>query len=102
MDAAVEIRRARLAAGLTQALLADRAGTSQATLSAYEAGRKQPTVATFSRILDAAGTRVSASARPGHRTRAELETAGRHLSEVIALAESLPYRPARHLDYPRL
>jgi hypothetical protein len=30
------------------------------------------------------------------------ERAGRHLSEVIALAEALPYRPRPELDYPRL
>lgn len=46
---------ARVAAGLSQDELASRAGTSRPTLSAYEHGRKSPTLATTARILAAAG-----------------------------------------------
>lgn len=46
---------AREAAGFSQAALALRAGTSRTTLSAYENGRKSPTLATASRIVAAAG-----------------------------------------------
>lgn len=49
------IRTARRAAGLTQAELARRAGTSQATLSTYERGRQSPSLNVTSRILAAAG-----------------------------------------------
>jgi transcriptional regulator with XRE-family HTH domain len=49
------IRIARRRAGLTQAALARRAATSQTAISAYESGRRSPSVATLSRILDAAG-----------------------------------------------
>ena len=58
MDAASAIRAARRRAGLTQGALAARAGTSQATVSAYESGRKQPSVATLDRLLAAAGSRL--------------------------------------------
>ena len=47
--------RAREAAGLSRAALAVAAGTSRPTLSAYEHGRKSPTLDTASRILAAAG-----------------------------------------------
>ena len=53
MDAAASLRDARRRAGLTQAELARRAGTSQATISAYEHGRKEPSVETLGRLLAA-------------------------------------------------
>lgn len=46
---------ARHRAGLSQQELAARAGTSRPTLSAYEHGRKSPTLATTERILRCAG-----------------------------------------------
>jgi transcriptional regulator with XRE-family HTH domain len=47
--------RARRAAGLNQDELARRAGTSRPTLSAYEHGRKSPTLETASRLLAETG-----------------------------------------------
>lgn len=47
--------QARRAAGLSQAAMAARAGTSRPTLSAYEHERTSPTLATATRILTAAG-----------------------------------------------
>lgn len=102
MDAAAELRRARRTAGLSQRELARRAGTSQATLSAYEAGRKSPSVPTLQRLLAATGAELVVRDAPGRRTPADLERAGRHLSEVLQLAESLPFRRAGRLRYPRL
>jgi transcriptional regulator with XRE-family HTH domain len=49
------ILAARLKSGLTQRELADRLGVSQPTVAAYESGRRQPTVPTLMRWLDAAG-----------------------------------------------
>jgi transcriptional regulator with XRE-family HTH domain len=49
------LERARASAGLTQDELARRAGTSRTALSAYENGRKSPTMATFARLLSEAG-----------------------------------------------
>ena len=49
------VRRVRRLSGLTQDDLAQRAETSRPTLSAYEQGRKSPSLSTFIRIADAAG-----------------------------------------------
>ena len=49
------IKLARHDAGLSQRALAKQAGTSQATLSAYETGRKSPSLETLARIVRAAG-----------------------------------------------
>lgn len=49
------IKQARYRSGLSQRELARRAGTSQATLSAYESGRKSPSLDTLARIIRAAG-----------------------------------------------
>jgi transcriptional regulator with XRE-family HTH domain len=54
------LERIRGNAGLTQEELARRAGTSRTTLSAYEHGRKSPTVATFARLLSEAGYELAA------------------------------------------
>ena len=105
MDAGATLQAIRAQAGLTQAELAERAGTSQATISAYESGAKQPSVATFSRLLAAAGARLAVEAGGAPRvepSRAELERSGRTLAQVIALAEALPARHQRELRYPRL
>ncbi|WP_415853467.1 helix-turn-helix domain-containing protein [Sinomonas sp. G460-2] len=53
MDRSFLLWRARRARGLTQAELAARSGTSQATLSAYERGLKSPSLKVASRILAA-------------------------------------------------
>jgi transcriptional regulator with XRE-family HTH domain len=55
VDAQLLIRQARRRAGLSQRELAARAGTSHATLSAYERGRIVPSVHTLDRLLRAAG-----------------------------------------------
>ena len=52
------IRLARRRAGLTQAELAAKARTSQAAISAYESGRRSPSVDTLLRIVAAAGYEV--------------------------------------------
>ncbi|MFS3128797.1 helix-turn-helix transcriptional regulator [Nocardioides sp. Bht2] len=57
------IEQAREAAGLSQRALADRAGTSRTTLSAYEHGRKSPTLDTAIRIVAAAGFELSLGPR---------------------------------------
>lgn len=56
--ASILITRAREAAGLSKAELAERAGTSRPTLSAYEHGRVSPTLDTLDRILGVAGHRL--------------------------------------------
>jgi transcriptional regulator with XRE-family HTH domain len=60
IDAGGLLERVRVDSGLTQEELARRAGTSRPTLSAYEHGRKSPTVATFARLLAQAGWDLAA------------------------------------------
>jgi transcriptional regulator with XRE-family HTH domain len=105
MDVATTLRSARRRAGLSQRELAVRAGTSQATLSAYENGRKQPTVETFGRLLAAAASRlvVEPAERPVVQVSdAQLAQAGRTLLAVLELAAALPTRHRRDLRFPRL
>ncbi|HVA21555.1 MAG TPA: helix-turn-helix transcriptional regulator [Candidatus Micrarchaeia archaeon] len=59
IDAPGQLRLARARAGVSQRELARRARTSSATLSRYESGRLEPTVATFNRLL--------AACLPAHR-----------------------------------
>lgn len=59
MDHATEtagalLRRARVAAGLSQAELAARAGVTQSVISAYESGHRQPALRTLAALIDAA------------------------------------------------
>jgi uncharacterized protein len=58
MNAAELIREARERAGLTQAALAHRAGTRQSAVSAYESGRRTPSVVTLARLVRAAGYEI--------------------------------------------
>lgn len=102
---ATEIRRLRTAAGLSQTELARRAGTSQATLSAYESALKRPAVPTLERILAATGHRLAIEpdpAAPRLPSLAEQERRARELSEVLALAAALPTRHEPELRFPRL
>jgi len=58
MRASEVLRAVRRSAGLTQQALAERAGTTQSAIAAYESGAKQPSVATLDRLVGAAGLRV--------------------------------------------
>jgi len=105
METASLLRSARRAARLTQAELARFSATSQATLSAYENGRKVPSADTLARILAAAGHRLTAE--PATRpvvtpTAAQLAARGRILAQVLDLAEALPFRARPRLSYPPL
>lgn len=82
------IREARTAAGLTQAELARRAGTSQPAIAAYESGNKMPRVATLERLLAATGANLTASpARERTRPSGRLaRLLAEHRQEILALA----------------
>lgn len=80
------IRMARRESGLTQAELAAKAHTSQAAISAYESGRRSPSVDTLVRIVEAAGAEVRMRLAPiDHHDGAR--RAGEALLEPGALAE---------------
>lgn len=82
------IKEARAAAGLTQAELARRAGTSQPTIAAYEAGDKIPNGDTLERLLRAAGTSLTTSrprpSQPTDRLRRLLSKRREEILEVAA------------------
>jgi transcriptional regulator with XRE-family HTH domain len=103
MDAATTLRRVRRDAGLTLRALATRAGTSHATLAAYEAGRSIPRVDTLDRILRAAGyaTDITAAPRPD-ATEAQRRAKGEELREALELAAVFPARHAARLTFPPL
>lgn len=105
MSPAAVLQDARERAGLTQAELARRAGTSQATLSAYENGHKQPSIDTLDRLLAATGSRLTVvtGRRPIVRpSRAQISAVARSLSQVLDLAAALPTRHEPELRFPRL
>ena len=93
------LRNARVRAGLSQAELARRAGIPRSVLCAYERGNREPGTNALAHILAAAGLELRlASAVP----RPDPERAARILSDVLDLAEALPYRPRPTLDFPPL
>ena len=101
MDAARTLRRARVEAGLSLRVLAERAGTSHATLAAYEAGRAVPRVDTLDRILRAAGfaTDIEVARRPD-ATYGERQAKAHELWLALELAAMFPARHASRLRYP--
>jgi uncharacterized protein len=58
------LRDARRSAGLTQAALAERAGTSQAVVARIETRVSQPDLSTLSRLLLAAGRTLTLTTTP--------------------------------------
>ncbi|MFU8815068.1 MAG: helix-turn-helix domain-containing protein [Pseudomonadales bacterium] len=100
-DVPLALRNAREASGLSLRALARRAGTSHATLIAYEKGRKTPGVDTFVRILEAAGFAVDFNITRRIREHDGLAR-GEELEQVLRLAEQFPARVSRAMEYPRL
>ena len=81
------IRSSRRASGLSQEELARRSHTSRTTLSAYENGRKSPSLETAQRILSRTGHDLIARPRLSfakHRTRR---------GRVVAVPDGLPQLP---------
>ena len=99
MQAASAIRQARERAQLSKRELARRSGTSPAAIVLYESGAREPSYATLSRIVHAAGFETRLSIAP--RVRPDRSVSARRLEEVLELAEHLPRRrAARIMSYP--
>lgn len=100
------LRTVRRRRGLTQAALARAAGTSQPVISAYEAGRRDPTYGTLRRLLAAAGEDLELSARPvvsDLPPPVDLADHARRLLDALSVADAIPHRPrAPVLRAPRL
>lgn len=81
------IREARVRAGLTQAELAARAGTSQPTVAAYERGSKIPSAATLERLLHSAGAGLGAIPLAGKRRSSRVrELVRKHRADILEIA----------------
>lgn len=100
------IRTVRRRRGLTQAALARVAGTSQPVISAYEAGRRDPTYGTLRKLIAAAGEELVVSSQGvGSDLPPPTDLAGhaRRLLDVLSLADAIPVRPpVAPLRAPRL
>jgi transcriptional regulator with XRE-family HTH domain len=90
---------ARGRAALSQAELARRAGVPRSVLNAYERGRREPGVDALARLLAAAGFTLHLA--PAHGG-VDGQRAARILSDVLDLAEALPFRRAKRLEFPSL
>lgn len=96
MPTASLIVQARHRTGTSRRELARRAGTSPATVAAYEAGRISPGVDTLDRLVTAAGcdATVTLTRRYGGHER------GDELRQVLDLAEQFPARHDDHIAAP--
>ncbi len=84
MEFATTIRGARLAAGITQQELANRARTAQPAVAAYESGARTPNLATLRRLLDACEHDVEVLAHPRvRRGAASLAELGQAIGEDL-------------------
>jgi transcriptional regulator with XRE-family HTH domain len=95
MTPAELVKAVRRRRGLTQAELARRAGTSQPVVSAYEHGRRDPTVATLRKLVEAGGERLRIDAAPPAPDLAPAATPeehGRRLVDVLSVADAIPAR----------
>jgi transcriptional regulator with XRE-family HTH domain len=80
MEFSTLIRSARQAAGITQLEVAERAGTTQSAVAAYESGARTPSLATLVRLLGACEHDVEVVTHP--RTRRGAASLG-ELSQAI-------------------
>ena len=102
MDTTAEILSdARTRADLSLRAAAKIAGTSHATLLAYERGTKSPTTRTFFRLLDAYGFSLDMqlNKRIRHRNGVPRDE---ELIAALTLAAQFPARSSRRLEAPKL
>ncbi len=88
-----------LRSGLSQAELARRAGIPRSVLNAYLRGHRQPGADALARLCAAGGFELQLTARSAP---VNPRRAGRLLTQVLELAEALPFRRSERLEYPRL
>lgn len=106
MEPSLLIKTVRRRRGLTQHALASAAGTSQPVISAYEAGRRDPTFGTLRKLIAAAGETLEVHARPQRGdlpAPADVHEHASRLLDVLSLTDAIPARSrSRTLDAPRL
>jgi uncharacterized protein len=89
VDTAELLQQARRSAGLTQAELAHRAGTSQAMVARYETGAASPTVRTLRRLLHAADRDLEMSAVSTKKVSPLARALREHRAEINAAAQNV-------------
>jgi transcriptional regulator with XRE-family HTH domain len=99
VDAGLIIRTARRQSGLSLRSLAVRAGTSHATLSAYENSRVDPTTTVLSRIIVATGHSLESTLLEAPTDLVGMAR-GEELVAVLELAEQFPAHHASELEFP--
>lgn len=77
---AAALRRARVENGLSQAVLASRAGVDQSMVSTYERARRVPSWETFDRLIRGAGAVPELRVEPLADNALTLADVGRHLA----------------------
>jgi transcriptional regulator with XRE-family HTH domain len=82
--------------GLSQAELARRAGITRSVLNAYLRGSREPGVDALLRIAAAAGMSLRVDHR---RPPVDPDRASRILTQVLELAEVLPFRPRAEMQF---
>lgn len=85
--------------GLSQAELARRAGIQRSVLNAYLHGGREPGGDALLRLAAAAGLGLHVEAR---RPPVDPDRASRILTQVLELAEALPFRPRAEMEFPPL
>ena len=93
LRAAQAIHAARLRANLTQTQLGLRAGMPQSVISAYESGKRQPSIPMLAALIEAAGFDLTIDLRrPPHGLRTLTGPIGRrvrrHRKELLDLADA--------------
>lgn len=102
LDAADLVAVLRRASRLSQRALGERAGTSGATIAAYEAGDKEPRLTTLTRLAEAAGYRLRIEVEPmeaalSRAARRSLALHGRVLDHLLRDPEGVRARARRNL-----
>jgi predicted nucleotidyltransferase/DNA-binding XRE family transcriptional regulator len=98
MNVAATLRQARTRAGLSQAELAKRAGTSQPALARYETGVTLPTIPTLERLLSGCGQRLELRSSDANERTAGVSSVRGQLGP---LAQHLRRRRSRLLNCAR-
>lgn len=100
-DAAIAglLREARQSVGFTLRELAKRTGASHSMISAYEHGRKSPSLPLLKTLLAECGVDMELRLTRRIRHRDGLER-GEELEQVLALAEKFPAKHERKLMFP--
>src|SRR6476659_1666753 len=99
MSAAAVVANVLQQSGLSQAELARRAGLPRSVLNAYLRGNREPGADVLLRIAAAGGAKLEIEARTPP---VDPQRASKILTQVIGLAEALPYRPRAEMAYPSL